>query len=203
MSRLVRGVGINDADYEVTRYKITTVGDKVSKTQEWTCPFYSKWVNMLNRCYNVKIHKNQPTYADCVVCDEWLRFSTFKKWMLDQDWANKQLDKDILLTNCKIYSPDTCAFVDKRVNVFLIESTSARGEYPIGVNLFKPSGRFVAKICKGSGTQKHLGYFDTAEEAHQCWLTNKLKLAKELASTIKDKRVADAIVRRYINYGSL
>lgn len=195
MKKLICGVGTNDADYKVTKY------EKITKKQIWICPFYKTWKNMLVRCYDEKRQKVYPSYKDCKVCPEWLIFSNFKKWMELQDWLGKELDKDLLNKGNKLYSESTCIFLDVRVNLFLLESNSTRGEYPIGVNLYKPSGNFVAKINTGGVGQKHLGYFDTPEEAHKCWLDNKIKLAKEIAKTQSDSRIAEAIVQRYTNYG--
>lgn len=46
--KLVFGVGINDADYNV--YKTGIVDGK--QTVLWICPFYRKWKDMMMRCYS-------------------------------------------------------------------------------------------------------------------------------------------------------
>lgn len=186
---IVYGVGINDADYVVQDYKTG-----------WMCPFYSTWHNMLLRCYSAVYHKRQPTYIDCLVEDSWLRFSTFKKWMLTQDWLGNELDKDILNKGNKIYRSDTCVFVSKQVNTFLSERKADRGEYPIGVGLHKQSGLYRARCGDTVGGRKNLGYFKTSEAAHKAWLTYKLEQAKILALKQTDSRVAEALVKRYEEY---
>jgi hypothetical protein len=132
--------------------------------------------------------------------------------MEQQDWEGKQLDKDLLFFDNKSYSPTTCVFVSKRINVFLIESDASRGELPIGVYYMKKkddmvnerSKPYLAQVRDGTGTQKYLGTFATPEEAHQAWLKAKIELAKELAAEILaeggDPRIAKAIVERYENY---
>lgn len=40
---------------------------------------YIHWHSMLKRCYDEKYKKENPTYKDCVVCDEWLNFQNFAK----------------------------------------------------------------------------------------------------------------------------
>lgn len=191
------GVGINDSDYNVT---ITEFVDGKSK-QTWMCPFYKRWSSMLRRCYSSTALKINPTYAGCSVVTEWHYFMTFRSWMEKQDWEGKELDKDLLIVGNKIYGPDTCVFLDKRVNGFLLESTASRGEYPIGVNFHKLTGKFQARGTEiESGERKQLGLFKTAKEAYEVWLDFKLKQAYILASKQDDVRVSKALIQKYINY---
>jgi len=207
--RLVYGVGVNDADYVVEVRKTTGyVEGKQKRKLVWGCHYYQTWKNMLNRCYSEKWYIKNPTYIGCYVCDEWKRFSNFKRWMEQQNWEGNQLDKDLLFPNNKFYSPDTCVFVSKRVNTFLTERGTSRGQYPIGVHCMKKKKNrvneynkpYIAKVNDGTGTQKHLGCFATPEEAHQAWLTAKLEQAKILAAEQTDPRVAKALIERYENY---
>ena len=199
--KLVCGVGINDADYVVgTREVVKCEGVEGKRQQLRICPFYRRWADMLKRCYSRKYHESCPTYSDCYVCEEWLTFSNFKAWMEKQDWEDKHLDKDILLVGNKVYSPETCLFVDRKVNLFLVDSKKTRGCFMIGVCLEKASNKFMATCNDGSGKKKYLGLFDTELEAHKAWLAFKLEQAKILAAEQTDTRVAKALVDRYENY---
>ena len=40
---------------------------------------YSTWNNMLSRSYSENCHKNQPTYKNVTVCEEWYNFQNFAK----------------------------------------------------------------------------------------------------------------------------
>jgi len=196
-NRLVAGVGVNDADYNVYEYGIVNGKKKAI----WSCPFYVTWKSMLVRCYYGKYQDMFPTYIGCSVISEWHLFSTFKTWMQTQDWESKHLDKDILVKANKLYSPETCVFVDARVNTFLAENNAVRGQQPIGVSFHKRDKKYVAKCCPiEKGKPRHLGYFDTAEETHAAWLAFKLEQAKILASEQPDQRVAKALIERYENY---
>jgi len=79
------GVGINDADYSV----ITRDSDGKATL----CSVYSRWSDMLDRCYSKR------KYPDRYVCDSWLLFSTFKCWYDAQPYAGIfgfDLDKETI-----------------------------------------------------------------------------------------------------------
>lgn len=153
--RLTYGVGINDSGYIVSP---TINGER------FHCPFYTKWQSMLQRCYSVKSQNRKPTYIGCSVCDEWLTFSAFKSWMEKQDWENKELDKDIVFSGNKIYSPTTCIFVSPEINKLLTDNAAVRGKHPKGVSFVSRLNKFVSK-CRIGVEEKYLGLFDTSEEA--------------------------------------
>lgn len=189
----VYGVGINDADYKIIKIEYLGKSQKVL----WRCPYYSRWRDMIKRCYSELEQKKYPSYKGCTVCEEWLLFSNFRGWMSSQDWDGKELDKDVLTEGNKIYSPETCIFVEKEVNLFLRSSPASRGNYPLGVHLDSDSGKFVAQCRQVKGKRKYLGLFGTPEEAHSAWMREKFKQARILASRQTDIRVAKALINRY------
>lgn len=199
-NKLVYGVGINDADYTVQVKETvghTEIGTKIQKLL-WFCPFYVKWKDMLRRCYSQKYHDKFPTYVGCRTVPEWHYFMTFRAWMEKQDWEGRHLDKDLLIPGNKVYSPDTCVFLDPNINTFLIESTKATGNLPIGVTFHRASGKFVAQgNSLETGKRKHLGLLVDPQDAHQTWLSSKLEEAKLLASSQKDERVSKALLNYY------
>ena len=173
--RLVFGVGINDADYNIER--------RVGKKRVWWCPYHTRWINMLKRCYYKKYLESRPTYKGCSVCEGWLLFSTFKKWMEQQDWEDRALDKDFLIGGNKIYSPDTCVFIPLEINNFITTRAAKRGEYPLGVYYRKKnkdmvnerSKPYMSRVGNQGGKADYLGVFETPEEAHQAYLKVKLE----------------------------
>lgn len=182
---LVRGVGINDAEYVITQ---------VINGKRVHCPFYTRWSSMLERCYSHKLQETRPTYIGCSVHKDWLKFSIFKSWMEQQPWDGNQLDKDLLIKGNKVYSEETCVFVSQRVNSFLLEGENSRRLLPIGVNLHQ--GKYQAN-CRDNNTLVFLGYYDTPDLAHLAWFNYKAKLAKKLASEQTDPRVAEALLSRF------
>ena len=189
-NKLIQGVGINDADYFV--YK------KENGELVWQCPYYRTWTRMLDRAYSDKCKQRQPTYRDVTVCEEWHSFMNFRSWMMQQDWEGKELDKDILFQGNKVYSPDTCVFVDKVVNSFLTDRAASRGEWPIGVIWNEQNQKFKS-CCSNPFTKKsdYLGYFHCPHQAHLAWKKRKHELACQLADIQVDQRVAEALRTRY------
>lgn len=186
MGKLVYGVGVNDADYKVTRYAVV----KGKTKQVWMCPIYKIWKNLLGRVTN----KALPSYNGATVCPEWLYFSNFRAWVLEQDWADKHLDKDLLIKGNKIYSPFTCLFVSRKVNNFILSREADRGDYLIGVCLHKGTGKFMAQCSENKSRQKYLGLYDTEIEAHKAWLDYKKQLAVDLCKDETDQRLIEALI---------
>ena len=83
-------------------------------------------------------------------------------------------------------------------NSFVIASDASRGDYHIGVCLYKRTGKYIAQ-CKNpfSGKKEHLGYFLTPEEAHEAWRKRKHEIAQLVAATESDIRAVEALKKRY------
>ena len=137
---------------------------------------YQIWASMLQRAYSDKYKEKYHTYLDVIVHPDWHIFSNFLVWFNNNYIEGWQLDKDILVKDNKVYSPDTCIFLPSEINLFITLSNNSRGLLPIGVTLHK--GGFISRIGTGK-SQKHLGCFDTKEEAHRAW--QKAKLEKAIA----------------------
>jgi hypothetical protein len=168
---LVYGVGINDVDC-VTN-----------------CPFYSRWTDMLARCYSERFHIANPSYKGCSVCEEWKTFSNFKKWMEQDNWKGKQLDKDILVPENKEYGPNTCIFVSHALNGLLIAQLSGRGKYPTGVSLNR-NGYYLASL-RIHGKNKTLGRTKTVEEASLLYKKARYEYLLEWSNNLTSEHTSD------------
>lgn len=202
LRKLICGVGINDADYVAEKkMSVSDVDGITRRVIVWGCPFYRVWKGMIERGCSEKFKVKYPTYKDVTVCEEWYRFSVFKAWMEGQDWEGKELDKDILVLGNKVYSPETCVFVSKQVNLFIIEGSSRNSTSKIGTHLYIRTGKYAAS-CQDPflRSKEHLGYFNTEQEAHEAWLVKKLQHAQMLSSLQDDTRVGEALLKRYKNY---
>jgi hypothetical protein len=199
MNKLVYGVGVNDLGYRTQVYEyVTENGGKRIRKQVFICKYYAAWKHMLERCYSKKFLERNQSYIGTSVCSEWLYATAFKKWMEQQDWSGKCLDKDIIVPGSKLYSPETCAFVLPATNSFVIANDTSRGDYPIGVSIHKQTGKYRADCGNPfTGKQEYLGLFSTPEEAHEAWRKRKHELAQLVAARESDPRVVEALKKRY------
>lgn len=107
--------GWNPWDYHRGLCGVGYSGMKMNTEMRHSVSYY-KWKNMVQRCYDKKIHKKyKPEYKDKSVCEEWLNYSNFRIWF-DEHYVqckNNQidLDKDLLVQGNKVYSPETCVFL--------------------------------------------------------------------------------------------
>lgn len=177
------GVGINDA-----KHLTQPIIDGVA----CYCPYYKVWQSMMKRCYCEKTQKRQPTYMGCSVCEEWLIFSNFMKWMKTQNWAGKALDKDLLVDGNKIYGPEFCIFVSAGLNSLLTDAKANRGCLPQGVSFEvknKSKNRYYRARCNVDGKSKHIGYFENSNQAEYAYL--KFKSLVILDKTCSDEALLD------------
>lgn len=168
--KLIHGVGFNSK-----RKHKAFKGNKSTAA-------YSVWRHMIMRCYSAKTINRQPTYIGCTVDSRWHDFQDFADWFYRQPHSeiNYHLDKDLLVPNNKVYSPDTCCFVPREINNLLISCSAVRGIYPQGVNIHKPTGKYRAQI-RIDGKNHHLGYFDCPNEAHKVYKVAKERNVKYMA----------------------
>lgn len=182
--KLIHGVGVNDDPSKVTI--VDSRGKRVKN------PYYERWYNMLGRCYSDAIQKRQPTYVGCTVDERWHKFSSFKAWMITQDWQGNDLDKDLLHHGNKVYGPETCVFIHPCINRFFnqknrkIESSESTGVHNV-------RGKYVARIRSPLGDER-LGVFDTNEAASIAYMERKRELARDLAACQTDMRVREALL---------
>ena len=153
----VRGVGINDATSPISEYIFWYEGSKRKQKCTYKCPAYVCWENMLARCYDLKVQEKHPTYKGCTVCPEWHLFSNFRNWYFTNYVSEWELDKDLLIDGNKIYSPETCRFVPKDLNVFLTNVSDAKGYTRRG------SGRFQV-FCSDPIQKKVRSYGTVSSE---------------------------------------
>ena len=167
---------------------------------------YKRWKEMLKRCYSDEYQKKEPTYKGCAVCDEWLYYGNFKEWFdnnyYEIEGEQMDLDKDILVKGNKIYSPDKCVFVPKKINTLFTKRNKARGKYPIGVYKPNDSNKFKAQcsiFCDGKKQQKPLGYYNNIEEAFNAYKQFKETDIKRVADEYKDK-IPNKLYEAMYNY---
>jgi hypothetical protein len=155
---------------------------------------YKKWQSMLQRCYDPYYINKNLTYKDCFVCEEWHCFQNFCKWweehVYDCNGEEMHLDKDILIKRNKIYSPETCLIVPKRINELFTKSDANRGKYPIGVNYHKRDEVYEANCSVLDENRKkkkiYLGRFNNELDAFLAYKIFKENYIKQVAEEYKD-----------------
>lgn len=168
---------------------------------------YRIWFDMLKRCYNEKYLTKEPSYKDCVVCEEWLNYYNFYKWW-DKNYyeipnERMELDKDILVKGNKIYSPHTCCFVPQKINGLFIKCKNRRGKYLIGVSLNTNKrlfGKEYPYLVRCSVNNKTISkYFKTQEEGFMFYKEQKENEIKRIANLYK-YYIPNKLYNAMINY---
>ena len=125
--------------------------------------------------------------------------ATFKRWYESFNYQDYHLDKDILVKNNKVYSPDTCCLVPPEINMLFTKRQNDRGKQPIGVCYIKRSGKYSATIHKLRNV--HLGFFDTPEEAFQAYKSAKETYVKELATKyFQEGKITQRVYQALMEY---
>lgn len=169
--KLIYGVGYNSK----TNHRASEKGVMTTSYTTWHC--------MMQRSYDLKYQARKPTYIGCDVDESWHDFQDFAEWYKSHNYSDLgfALDKDILIPNNKLYSPETCCFVPQEINKLLNNRRNVRGDLPQGVVLCKRLGRYQAQL-NTKKTKKHLGYFDCPNEAYQAYKAAKEDYVKFVAS---------------------
>ena len=165
-------------------------------------PAYRSWVTMLQRAYDPKYHAKHPTYKGVTICNKWHYFCNYKKWY-DAQYPQKgeHLDKDLLIQNNKLYSPETCNFIPQDLNKIFND----HGHKTPGVNRTK-SGKYKADI-RLNGKKTYLGTFSTKKLAQEAYNTakstyvmnklNRLKgTAYERRNPTRYRKLREAVIKR-------
>lgn len=164
---------------------------------EYNPTIYSYWKNMISRC-TLKTD-SLISYSACEICDEWLSYEAFEKWVNrpESNYHEKyELDKDILSGKNKIYSPQTCVFVPKKLNMLLVKRKRGRGVYPIGVSYDKSRNKYYSHLGK-----KYLGRYQTPWEAFQAYKQAKEAHIKEVAiQYFKEHKINERVYNALMSY---
>lgn len=141
------------------------------------------WTAILGRALSENIKKKSPTYKNVTVCKEWLLFSNFANWAFAEHCDGLDIDKDILSLSKKIYSPATCAFVPRYINVAATTVTKGDGQLPIGVSEYRRKvGLFYTARCTNfrNGRSGIKGVFETKEDAHRMWQEHRIIYLRDM-----------------------
>lgn len=145
---------------------------------------YSKWVNMMQRCYDEITHKLKPYYSSCTVCIEWQNFSNFRVWYMENAMGDRKvdLDKDILIPGNTVYSSETCTLVTHFTNTIF---ENRRG-IETNIVLNNTTSKYDVTMYV-LGKNEEVGSFVTEEEARQRFIDYKQDYIRKYAKKCKGK----------------
>lgn len=157
---------------------------------------YSVWQDMLRRCYNEVERYKFPSYKGCTVSFEWLTYENFKDWFDSNHQEGYQLDKD-LLGDGKLYSSDTCCMLPQELNKFLVGVGNS-----VNFRLAnQKSVKYCSRIKTGKNVEKHLGTFDTPEEALEVYNRAKKQLATAYAiEYYNNSAIKERVYKALLNF---
>lgn len=178
-AKTVFGVGfLGEGEYKCW------LGTKISRE-------YSVWIGMMMRCYNDNQARNL-SYQDKTVCSEWHNFQNFAEWCQNQSGFSEgwSLDKDLLIPNSKVYSPDTCCFLPKSINSSLAKYTNEVEKCQL-----TPAGKWVVGFYSLEKSKRTSTTFSSYEEACEFYTANRFNQIKESLPAYIDTMSAVALER--------
>lgn len=159
---------------------------------------YTRWMDMMQRCYSKSVHEKFPTYKECSVDPLWHNFQNFAEWYENHEYFNHgyQLDKDLIQFGNKIYSPDLCSLIPRELNMLINDGGSLRNGLPLGIKRCLRTGFYMAGFSK-KGKWVNIGSYRTLEQAIKNHHIEKEAYIRELTSKFRglvDERVYEALI---------
>lgn len=149
-------------------------------------PNYGRWLSMIRRCYT----SDFPIYSDCTVHESWHNFQNYAEYMCKyQNLLNEgfDVDKDLFSENGKVYGPDTCELLPKRLNCAISNNWADNG-IPNGLKLCNQKDEKYYVMCVDKNEESvYLGSYHCKERAFSVYREFKLKTVRELCKIYKDK----------------
>lgn len=173
--------GCDKCQIDYRKNKIFGVG--INDLYESHSKCFIVWYSMLRRCYSKVYRTRFHAYDKCVVCEEWLTYSNFKRWFDENYVEGWHLDKDILSLDKKEYGPSTCCFVPRVINnAVAIQRKDKDLPYGVHKRELKKGTKFYTQVDR----TKTSIMFDTSEEAYLFFIELKNKQIRNLAEQFRD-----------------
>lgn len=167
-------------------------------------PEYTRWINMLRRCYSLSDQEKHPTYIGCSVDPRWHDFQAFAEWheknYKEVGGVRFELDKDLLIDGNKVYSPENCIFLPKKINTFLSNKQSSNKSGVIGVSWDKEHEKWRAQ-CHDFLTDKilNLGRYYSTCEASDAYIKSRKIQCENAKQYMRDLGIYSEDVIQKIN----
>lgn len=145
---------------------------------------------MIRRCYS----DYDNSYANTIVCDEWLMYNNYLKWYNNNYIKGYHLDKDLKIPGMKVYSPNNCTFVPQEINKIFYQPdkdiSSKDSLLPLGVSLS------YKKYINGYEKKR----YDNKYDAHNGYWNEKYKKVKTMINKFPQfKKLLENYFEYYFN----
>jgi hypothetical protein len=169
-------------------------------------PAYEVWIGKIKNCYGKSKSNHVYKQKGVTVCKEWHNFQVFAEWYYKQVrlyGKGGSVDKDLAFLGNREYSPTTARYVPAAINSLF---TGKAGNNITGVGFCDKSKKYKAKIQRGVANKRHLGYFDTYEQARESYVDAKITHVIEVVLKYQDKIPPDIFYKlytgaaNYVNY---
>lgn len=152
---------------------------RMSKNKQPT-PSYSAWRFLMMRLFCEKRLLINPTYRGCTICKSWCNFQVFSDWFYSHEsyGLGYELDKDLLVSGNRHYSPETCVMIPQEINKAL--KTVQVNSVVAGVRKRKNTKGYQVRVTE-HGKRRHVGEFYTEEEASAAYVKAKEDYIHSLA----------------------
>lgn len=159
---------------------------------------HQAWSNMLRRCYCTD-YREYHLYGGrgVTVCDEWHNFQNFADWYTCNYKEGYVLDKD-LKGDGKVYSSSQCILIPAIINSFITNNEGRKGNN-LYTGVYTSYHKYKAQCCQLDKVVKYLGSHDTPEIAYSVYEKEKIRLAKILATDLKDV-IEEEVYNYLINF---
>ncbi len=199
-SDLGRGLVRNPYTRTVMGIGYMGVGDYTYGVDGVPTRIHRVWSRTFTRSYSDAYQDRFPTYTQCTVDSAWHCFQDFARWTETAvGWGNSdwELDKDLICRGNKVYGPDYCVMLPKKLNMLLIARGKSRGEHPIGVCKDAANEGWFMGSCKDITGKRLVKRFKTEDEAFIFYKNIKERIMKEHAEIYRDQidpRAYEALV---------
>lgn len=169
------------------------VGEHLSRNGRKMTRAYHRWRNMLERCYSSASWKTNPSYKGCKVHPDWHNFQNFAEWYYKNRYFDESfhLDKDILSSDGKLYSKDTCVLIPPEINHLFRDAPNRSDELLCGITVRESDG-LISVQTHG----KYIGSYKSVEDAHLAFSKAKYEIIMQISRRwegLVDPRVTQAL----------
>jgi len=153
-------------------------------------PHFQVWCGLRTRTLDDDFKQEHKSYIDCSLCEEWMCMQNFCDWAESTKPKDNsirwELDKDLLIEGNRLYSPETCCWLPKEINLFL-SKMSEKAIYPKTL----ADGGVVYRVFVREGKEKQV-----EKGSHYIGTYYSYEMAVDKWRWVKKQRL-NALIQQY------